>query len=152
MFTQDSDMLSTRKTPARLKAASSTASLPVRLPVWEAAALAAASVRPPLMTWSAANLTGRTIGHNGITQSGTFDVKNISEVEARVYHLILFYNNLRWNVRWSESETHTKKLEHRTSHNDRLGQGALPRCGEEIPGIANGLHVEHDALGGCILR
>ena len=43
-------MLSTRKTPALLNAASNTASLPVKLPVCEAAALAAASVRPPLMT------------------------------------------------------------------------------------------------------
>ena len=43
-------MLDTRSTPLRRKAASSTSSLPVRLPVWLAAAFAAASVRPGLMT------------------------------------------------------------------------------------------------------
>ena len=41
---------STRSTPQRRKAASSTSSLPVREPVCEAAACAAASVRPALMT------------------------------------------------------------------------------------------------------
>ena len=39
-------MLLTRSTPLRRKAASSTSSLPVSEPVWEAAALAAAAVRP----------------------------------------------------------------------------------------------------------
>jgi hypothetical protein len=43
-------MLSTRSTPQRRKAASSTASLPVRAPVWEAAAWAASAVRPALIT------------------------------------------------------------------------------------------------------
>ena len=43
-------MLLTRSTPLRRKAASSTSSLPVSEPVWEAAALAAAAVRPGLMT------------------------------------------------------------------------------------------------------
>ena len=41
---------STRRTPARRKAASRTSSEPVRLPVCDAAALAACSVRPGLMT------------------------------------------------------------------------------------------------------
>jgi hypothetical protein len=45
-----SAMVSTRRTPLRLKAASSTSSLPVREPVWEAAAWEAAAVRPALMT------------------------------------------------------------------------------------------------------
>ena len=45
-----SSMLSTRSTPTRLNAASSTSSLPVSEPVWEAAALAAWAVRPGLMT------------------------------------------------------------------------------------------------------
>ena len=45
-----SEMLSTRNTPLRRKAASSTSSEPVREPVWEAAALPAASVRPAFMT------------------------------------------------------------------------------------------------------
>ncbi len=43
-------MLLTRSTPLRRKAASSTSSLPVSDPVCEAAALAAAAVRPGLMT------------------------------------------------------------------------------------------------------
>ena len=43
-------MLLTRSTPLRRKAASSTSSLPVSEPVCEAAALAAAAVRPGLMT------------------------------------------------------------------------------------------------------
>ena len=34
---------------------------------------------------------------------------------------------------------------------DGLGQGTLPRRGEEVPGIADGLHVEHDAFGGRVL-
>jgi hypothetical protein len=45
-----SEMLSTRRTPLRAKAASSTSSEPVREPVWEAAACEAAAVRPALMT------------------------------------------------------------------------------------------------------
>ena len=45
-----SAMLLTRSTPLRRKAASSTSSLPVSAPVCEAAALAAAAVRPALMT------------------------------------------------------------------------------------------------------
>ena len=45
-----SAMVSTRSTPTRRKAACRTSSLPVSEPVWEAAALAAASVRPTLMT------------------------------------------------------------------------------------------------------
>ena len=45
-----SAMLLTRSTPERRKAASSTSSLPVSAPVCEAAALAAAAVRPALMT------------------------------------------------------------------------------------------------------
>ena len=44
------DKVSTRRTPQRRKAASSTSSLPASEPVWEAAALAAAAVRPALMT------------------------------------------------------------------------------------------------------
>jgi hypothetical protein len=43
-------MLSTRRTPLRRKAAASTSSPPVSEPVWDAAALAASSVRPGLMT------------------------------------------------------------------------------------------------------
>ena len=46
----NSEIRSTRSTPQRRKAASSTSSLPVRLPVCEAAARAAASVRPALIT------------------------------------------------------------------------------------------------------
>ena len=42
-------MVLTRSTPLRRKAASSTSSLPVSEPVWEAAALAAAALRPGLM-------------------------------------------------------------------------------------------------------
>ncbi len=45
-----SSMPSTRSTPTRRKAASSTSSEPVSEPVWEAAALAAAAVRPALIT------------------------------------------------------------------------------------------------------
>ena len=45
-----SAMLFTRSTPLRRKAASSTSSLPVSAPVCEAAALAAAAVRPALIT------------------------------------------------------------------------------------------------------
>ena len=45
-----SAMLLTRMTPARRKAAWNTSSLPVSEPVCEAAALAASSVRPGLMT------------------------------------------------------------------------------------------------------
>ncbi len=41
---------STRRTPARRKAASRTSSEPVSDPVWDAAALAACAVRPGLMT------------------------------------------------------------------------------------------------------
>ena len=47
---KSSAMVFTRSTPQRRNAASSTSSLPVSEPVWEAAALAAASVRPGLMT------------------------------------------------------------------------------------------------------
>src|ERR1041385_4123039 len=43
-------MLCTRSTPLRRNAASKTSSLPARDPVWEAAALAAAAVRPALIT------------------------------------------------------------------------------------------------------
>ena len=43
-------MVSTRRTPQRRKAACRTSSLPVSAPVWEAAARAAASVRPALIT------------------------------------------------------------------------------------------------------
>ena len=43
-------MLSTRRTPLRMNAASRTSSEPVREPVWEAAAWEAAAVRPALMT------------------------------------------------------------------------------------------------------
>ncbi len=43
-------MVFTRSTPQRRKAASSTSSEPVNDPVWEAAARAAPSVRPGLMT------------------------------------------------------------------------------------------------------
>jgi hypothetical protein len=43
-------MVSTRNTPQRRNAASSTSSLPVSAPVCEAAALAAASVRPAFIT------------------------------------------------------------------------------------------------------
>ena len=43
-------MVLTRKTPVRRKAASRTSSEPVSEPVWEAAAWAACSVRPALMT------------------------------------------------------------------------------------------------------
>jgi hypothetical protein len=49
-MSNSSEMLLTRSTPVRRKAASSTSSLPVRLPVCDAAAFAAASVRPALMT------------------------------------------------------------------------------------------------------
>ena len=42
-------MVLTRSTPLRRKAASNTSSLPVREPVCEAAALAAAAERPGLM-------------------------------------------------------------------------------------------------------
>ena len=45
-----SSIVSTRNTPDRRKAASNTASLPDSDPVWEAAAWAAASVRPTLIT------------------------------------------------------------------------------------------------------
>ena len=44
------DLAEVLKTPLRLNAASRTSSLPVRAPVCEAAAFAAASVRPALMT------------------------------------------------------------------------------------------------------
>ena len=44
------EMLSTRNTPLRRNAASSTSSDPARAPVWEAAACPAASVRPAFMT------------------------------------------------------------------------------------------------------
>ena len=47
---KSSEISSTRSTPLREKAASSTSSEPVREPVWEAAALPAASVRPALIT------------------------------------------------------------------------------------------------------
>src|SRR5262245_23468931 len=43
-------MLWTRSTPERRNAASSTSSLPLREPVWDAAAFAAAAVRPALIT------------------------------------------------------------------------------------------------------
>ncbi len=43
-------MVFTRRTPERRNAASRTSSLPVSEPVCEAAALAAAAVRPALMT------------------------------------------------------------------------------------------------------
>ena len=45
-----SEIESTRRTPQRRKAASRTSSLPASVPVCEAAALAAASVRPALIT------------------------------------------------------------------------------------------------------
>ena len=45
-----SEMRSTRKMPTRRNAASSTSSLPASEPVCEAAALAAAAVRPALIT------------------------------------------------------------------------------------------------------
>mmetsp|Transcript_41090 Transcript_41090/g.102637 ORF Transcript_41090/g.102637 Transcript_41090/m.102637 type:complete len:285 (+) Transcript_41090:1237-2091(+) len=45
-----SPMVSTRKTPARFMAASKMLSAPASEPVWDEAALAAASVRPALMT------------------------------------------------------------------------------------------------------
>jgi hypothetical protein len=43
-------MVSTRNTPHLRKAASSTSSWPVNAPVWDAAAFAAAAVRPGLST------------------------------------------------------------------------------------------------------
>ena len=43
-------MVSTRSTPQRRKAASKTSSLPAKVPVCEAVALAASPVRPPLIT------------------------------------------------------------------------------------------------------
>ena len=43
-------MLPTRKTPERRNAASSTSSDPVSAPVWDAAACAASSLRPALIT------------------------------------------------------------------------------------------------------
>ncbi len=46
----NSAMVSTRSTPTRRNAACSTSSLPVSEPVCEAAAFAAAAVRPTLMT------------------------------------------------------------------------------------------------------
>ena len=49
-MSNNSEMASTRRTPTRWKAACKTSSLPVSEPVCEAAALAAASVRPGLMT------------------------------------------------------------------------------------------------------
>ncbi len=49
-ISNSSAMRSTRKTPQRRKAASRTSSLPVSAPVCDAAALAAAAVRPALMT------------------------------------------------------------------------------------------------------
>ena len=49
-MSNSSEMVSTRKTPTRWKAACKTSSLPVSDPVCEAAALAAPSVRPGLMT------------------------------------------------------------------------------------------------------
>ena len=45
-----SAMALTRRTPTRRKAAARTSSDPVSDPVWDAAALAACSVRPGLMT------------------------------------------------------------------------------------------------------
>ena len=49
-MSNSSEMVSTRRTPTRWKAACNTSSLPVSEPVWEAAALAACSVRPGLIT------------------------------------------------------------------------------------------------------
>jgi hypothetical protein len=49
-MSKSSLMLSTRSTPLRRKATSSTSSLPVSEPVCEAAARAAADVRPGLIT------------------------------------------------------------------------------------------------------
>ena len=49
-MSNNSEMFSTRNTPARWNAACNTSSLPVNDPVWDAAALAAAEVRPGLMT------------------------------------------------------------------------------------------------------
>jgi len=43
-------MVLTRRTPLRRKAVSSTSSLPVSEPVWDAAALAAPAVLPGLIT------------------------------------------------------------------------------------------------------
>ena len=58
-------MVSTRSTPERRNAASSTSSLPVSDPVCDAAALAAAAVRPALMTMiGLASATSRAADRN----------------------------------------------------------------------------------------
>ena len=60
-----SAMLSTRSTPTLLNPALRTSSLPVSAPVWEAAALAAASVLPGLMTMMGlVNATSRAAERN----------------------------------------------------------------------------------------
>jgi hypothetical protein len=60
-----SPIVLTRRTPQRRKAASSTSSEPVSEPVWEAAARAAPSVRPGLITMIGfANATSRAADMN----------------------------------------------------------------------------------------